>query len=78
MIKTHPIEFGIGNERKIYTIRLFLFYGIRINYRVQVLFLPILLAKITAVQNEVAPSYYRERGLYFLAVVLAATIVPYR
>ena len=28
----------------------------------------ILLTKITAVQNEVALSYHRVRGLYFLAV----------
>ena len=36
--------------------------------------LTILLTKTTAVQNKVALSYYRVRGLYFLAVVFAATI----
>ena len=35
----------------------------------------ILLTKKTAAQNEVALSYHRVRGLYFLAVVFAATIV---
>ena len=34
----------------------------------------ILLTKITAAQNEVAHSYHSVRGLYFLAVVFAATI----
>ena len=31
----------------------------------------ILLTKVTAVQNEVALSYHKVRGLYFLAVVIA-------
>ena len=35
----------------------------------------ILLTKTTAAQNEVALSYHRVRGLYFLAVVFVATIV---
>ena len=35
----------------------------------------ILLTKTTAAQNEIALSYHRVRGLYFLAVVFAATIV---
>ena len=34
----------------------------------------ILLTKTTAVENEVALSYHRMRGLYFLAVVFASTI----
>ena len=34
-----------------------------------------LLAKTTAAQNEVALSYHRVRGLYFLTVVFAATIL---
>ena len=34
----------------------------------------ILLTKTTAAQNEVALSHHRVRGLYFLAVVFAATI----
>ena len=34
----------------------------------------ILLTKITAAQNEGALSYHRVRGLYFMAVVFAATI----
>ena len=33
------------------------------------------LTKITATQNEVALSYHRMRGLHFLAVIFAATIV---
>ena len=33
-----------------------------------------LLTKITAAQNEVALSYHRPRGLYFLAAVFAAAI----
>ena len=36
---------------------------------------PILLTKITAVQTEDALSYYRARGLYFLAVVFVATLL---
>ena len=32
----------------------------------------ILLTKTTAAQNDVALSYHRLRGLYFLAVVFAA------
>ena len=32
------------------------------------------LTKTTAAQNEVALSYHRVRGLYFLAVVFAVTI----
>ena len=35
----------------------------------------ILRARITAVQTEVALSYHRVRGLYFLAVVFAVTKV---
>ena len=31
--------------------------------------------KTTAAQNEVALSYHKVRGLYFLAVVFEATIV---
>ena len=37
-----------------------------------------LLTKATAAQNEVAFSYHRVRGLYFLAVVFAANIVIIR
>ena len=33
-----------------------------------------LLTKTTAAQNEVALSYHRVRGQYFLAVVFAVTI----
>ena len=33
------------------------------------------LTKTTAAQNEVAISYHRVRGLYFLAVVFVATII---
>ena len=36
-----------------------------------------LLTKITATQNEDAISYHTVRGLYFLAVVFAATIDLY-
>ena len=35
----------------------------------------ILLTKTTAAQTEDALSYYRVRGLYFLAAVFVATIV---
>ena len=35
----------------------------------------ILLTKITAAQNDVALCYRRVRGLYFVAVVFAATII---
>ena len=35
----------------------------------------ILLIKITATQDEVALSYHRVRGLYFVAVAFAATII---
>ena len=38
-------------------------------------FRSILLTKTTALQNEVALSYHRVRGLYFLAVVFAANVV---
>ena len=34
----------------------------------------IFLTKTTAAQNEVALSHHRVRGLYFLAVVFAATM----
>ena len=34
-----------------------------------------LLTKTTAAQNEVALIYYRMRGLYFVAVIFAATIL---
>ena len=37
--------------------------------------LTILLTKTTAVQNDVALSYHRVRGLYFLAVVFVRSIV---
>ena len=40
-----------------------------------VLKVSILLTKITTAQNDVALSYHRVRGLYFLAVFSAATIV---
>ena len=35
----------------------------------------ILLTKTTAAQNKVALTYYRVRGLYFLAVVFVRSIV---
>ena len=38
----------------------------------------ILLTKTTAVRNEAALRYHKVRGLYFLAVVLVATIVILR
>ena len=34
-----------------------------------------LLTKITAAQNEVALTYHRVRGLYFLAVIFGATVI---
>ena len=34
----------------------------------------ILLTEITAVQNEIALSYHKVQGLYFLEVIFAATI----
>ena len=34
-----------------------------------------LLTKTTVAENEVLLSYHRVRGLYFLAVVFAATII---
>ena len=37
----------------------------------------ILLTKTTAAQNEVALSYHKVRGLYFLAVVFVRSIVTY-
>ena len=36
-----------------------------------------LLIKLTAAQNEVALSYHRVRGLYFLAVVFAAILATF-
>ena len=38
------------------------------------LMLYIFLTKVIAARNEVAPSYHRVRGLYFLAVIFATTI----
>ena len=35
----------------------------------------ILLIKLTAAQNEVALSYHRVRGLYFLSVIFAGTVL---
>ena len=37
----------------------------------------ILLIKTTAAQNEVALSYHKARGVYFLAVVFVTTIDKY-
>ena len=37
---------------------------------------PALLTKMPAAQNAVALSYHKMRGLYFLAVIFAATISP--
>ena len=37
----------------------------------------ILLTKTSAAQNEVALSSHRVRGLYFLVVIFAATIIIY-
>ena len=45
------------------------------NVNVCASMLHILLTKTTAAQNEVALSYYRVRGLYFLAVAFAATLI---
>ena len=36
----------------------------------------IFLTKITVTQSETALSYHRVRGLYFLAVIFAVTIIP--
>ena len=38
----------------------------------------ILFTKSTAAQNEVALSYHRERGLYFLAVVFTSNIIAHK
>ena len=38
----------------------------------------ILPTKTTAAQNEVALSYHKVRGLYFLAVIFAATMIVYK
>ena len=43
--------------------------------RVKLNKLYILLTIITVAQNEAVLSYHRVRGLYFLAVIFAATIV---
>ena len=40
-------------------------------------FIPIVVAKTTAAQNEVALRYYRVRGLYFLAVFVTTTIIQF-
>ena len=37
----------------------------------------ILMAKITAVQNEAALSYHKVRGLHFLAVAFTASMFSY-
>ena len=39
------------------------------------LYIIIVVAKTTAAQNEVALTYHKVRGLYFLAVVFAASII---
>ena len=41
---------------------------------IQVIIVIIILTKTTAAQNDVALSYRRVHGLYFLAVIFAATI----
>ena len=49
-----------------------------LQFRILELYLPILLTNTCEnvfVQNEVALSYYKVRGLYFLAVAFAAIIV---
>ena len=38
----------------------------------------VFLAKITKAQNEVALIYHKMRGLYFLAVIVGATIYVFR
>ena len=45
------------------------------NVILQIFSITILLTKTTAAQNEIALSYLRVRGLYFLTVVFAATII---
>ena len=45
------------------------------NVNVCASILYILLTKTTAAQNEVALSYYSVRGLSFLAVAFAATLI---
>ena len=42
------------------------------------LYITILLTKITAALNEAALSYHRLRGLYFLAIIVVATILKYQ
>ena len=46
--------------------------NLRVRFHIYII---ILLTKTTAAQNEVALSYYRMRGLYFLTVIFAATIL---
>ena len=41
------------------------------------LIVTILLTKITAAQNDDAPSCHKVRGLYFLAAIFAATITEH-
>ena len=46
-----------------------------LNYTLYSFYLYILLTKTTAAKNEDALSYYKVRGLYFLAVVFVRSIV---
>ena len=48
--------------------------GEHLSFYVSVRIIYILLTKTTAARNEVALSYHKVRGLYFLAVVFEATI----
>ena len=57
----------------MYAVHLYCIYTVCIMYIVYTT----LLIKTTAARNEVALSYHRVRGLYFLAVVFAATIYIY-
>ena len=52
-------------------------FNLGLSFYVCTLYIPtiILLTKTSATQNEVALSYHRLRGLYFLAVVFVAAIV---
>ena len=45
------------------------------KYLKRIRYYTVLLTKTTAAQNEIALSYHRVRGLYFLAVAFTATII---
>ena len=67
---TLALKFSIGKKKRMRDCRILMAYDCKSVYT-------IVHTKTTAAKNEVALSYHRVRGLYFLAVVFVRSLYMY-